>query len=411
MIERTIYPQILKSIQTRPITLIAGARQVGKSTLCAKLAKEKNYNYVSLDDIRERETAIKDPELFLRIHKWPLIIDEVQYAPALFDAIEHIVNEERMSKGSNRGMYVLTGSQSYALLANAAQSMAGRVGIISMSPLSASEINAVEETPFDFDALKRSERVKSYKIGVADLYRLIVRGMYPELYDDPDLDSDVFYSDYVESYINKDVSQIVNLKDKIKFQNFMEILASSTGEELVYDTIAKAIGVSCKTIESWISVLVAGDIIHLLQPYNENSVLKRVVKRPKVYFCDTGLACFLSRLNNPGTLRLSRFNGRFVETYIVNEIIKSFKNSNKTPNFFYYRDKDQREIDLIVLDGGKLNLIECKSGVSYGLKDVSAFGALTRKTRYEIGARCIVCNTETIYSIGDGVIVFPISAI
>lgn len=194
-------------------------------------------------------------------------------------------------------------------------------------------------------------------------------------------------------------------------QNFMEILASFTGEELVYDRIAKAVGVSILTIQSWISVLIAGDIIHLLQPYNENSIIKRVVKRPKIYFSDTGLACYLARLNHPETLKVSRFNGRFVETYIVNEIMKLYKNNGKRPNFFYYRDNDQKEIDLIILNEGKLHFVECKSGVSFNIGDVSSFETLRNKTNYEIGSWCIVCNTKEIYSIGNGIVVLPISAI
>jgi len=206
-------------------------------------------------------------------------------------------------------MYVLTCSQNYNLLANISESMAGRVSIIKISPLSVNEIKNIDELPFNIDLEKNIQRVKNNVISYDDLYSLIVKGMYPELYDNPALDIDIFYSDYVETYINKDVSQIIKLSDKLKFQNFMEILASLTGKEIVYDTIAKAVGVNIKTISSWISILTAGNIIHLLEPYNENSILKRVVKRPKIYFCDTGLTCYLARLNNPKTLSLSRFNG------------------------------------------------------------------------------------------------------
>ncbi len=411
MIKRTIYSQIIKSIKTRPVTLITGARQVGKSTLCKQLVKEYGFNYVSLDNLRDRQSAINDPEMFLQLHKCPLIIDEVQHAPKLFDVIESIVNEEKFKNDKNYGLFVLTGSQAYKLIEGVSESMAGRVSIIKMSPFSKSEINNVEENPFSVNLEMNHKRCSNYKIEVDDLYNTIVRGLYPELYDNLELDTEQFYSDYVETYINRDVSQIIKLNDKLKFQNFMEVLASFTGEELVYDTIAKAIGVSVLTIQSWISVLIAGDIIHLLQPYNENSILKRVVKRPKIYFSDTGLACYLARLNHPEILKASRFNGRFLETYIVNEIMKSYKNNGKRPNFFYYRDNDQKEIDLIILNEGKLHFVECKTGVSFHMGDVSSFETLRKKTSYEIGSCCIVCNTQEIYSIGNGILVLPISVI
>lgn len=291
LIKRTIKEQILKSIKNKPVTLITVARQVGKSTLCYQIKKELDYNYVSLDDIRERKQAITDPEMFLQLHKWPLIIDDVQYAPKLFEVIEGIVNKEKLENGNNYGMYILTGSQAYELMSGVTESLAGRVSIIRMSPLSTREIFDSSEKKFEIDPIILANRSKDFTLEANDLYKLIVRGMYPELYENSNLDSNMFYSNYVDTYIERDVSQIINLKDKLKFQNFMEVLASITGEELVYDTLSKAVGVKVETIKSWISVLIAGDIIYLLEPYNEMSVVKRIVKRPKIYFNDTGLAC------------------------------------------------------------------------------------------------------------------------
>ena len=191
----------------------------------------------------------------------------------------------------------------------------------------------------------------------------------------------------------------------------MEVLASLTGQELVANNIANAIGVSGVTIQSWISVLLAGNIIYLLEPYNERSTLKRVIKRPKVYFSDTGLAAYLARLNNASVLSKSIFAGRFVETYIINEIIKSYKNNNKKTNFYYYRDIDQKEIDLVMLDKGILHFVECKSGVSYSKKDVLAFNKLAGYTSLEIGNGCIVCATDNVYSIDANVYAIPFGSI
>lgn len=411
MIARTIKESVLNAIKNKPVVLITGARQVGKSTLCGEIKKEYNYGYVSLDNLRERETAIRDPELFLSLHKAPLIIDEVQYAPKLLDVIESIVNKVKFEGGNNKGMYILTGSQIYSLMENVSESLAGRVSIIEMSPFSLRETKGLEELPFVIDPVVNQKRSRENNISVDDLYKQIVKGFYPELYDNPELDSETFYSDYVKTYIERDVSQIINLNDKLKFQRFMEVLASLTGEEFVGNNLAKSIGVSLPTIESWLSVLVAGNIVYLLEPYNEHSTLKRVVKRPKLYFADTGLACYLARLNNMEVLRNSIFSGRFVETYIVNEIIKSYKNNNKKINFYYYRDADQKEIDLIMIDGGTLHFIECKSGVPYSKQDVSAFYTLKRSTKYKVGNSAIVCSTDTIYSIEDAIYAVPVGSI
>ena len=411
MIKRTIKEAVTKALKNKPVVLITGARQVGKSTLCGEIKKEYGYEYVSLDNLRERDTAIRDPELFLSLHKAPLIIDEVQYAPKLLDVIESIVNKVKFEGGNNKGMYILTGSQIYSLMENVSESLAGRVSIIEMSPFSLREIRGLEELPFIIDPIINQKRNKENQIGIDELYRQIVNGFYPELYDNVDLDVDTFYSDYVRTYIERDVSQIINLNDKLKFQRFMEVLASLTGEEFVANNLAKSIGVSLPTIESWLSVLVAGNIVYLLEPYNENSTLKRVVKRPKLYFADTGLASYLARLNNAEVLRNSIFSGRFVETYIVNEIIKSYKNNNKKINFYYYRDADQKEIDLVMVENGTLHFIECKSGVSYSKSDISAFSTLRKSTKYKVGNSGIICSTETIYSIDKDVYAIPCGAI
>lgn len=320
MIERTIEKEVIKGIKNRPVVLITGGRQVGKSTLCFKLKRELGFNYVSLDDLRLREQAKSDPELFLETHKWPLIIDEVQNAPVLFDAIEAIVNKEKLKNGSNYGMYVLISSQSYELMQDVSQSLAGRVGIINMCPLSLREINNSDEKVFSYDVLELAKRSNYFDYSSDILFEYITRGMYPELYANKELDPEFFYSSYLSTYIEREVSKIINIRDKLKFQYFMQLLASMTWQELVYETIARAVGVTIETIKSWISVLLAGDIIYLLKPYNELSFVKRIVKRPKLYFCDTGLACYLANLSNPESLKNSIFKGRFVETFIVNEL-------------------------------------------------------------------------------------------
>ena len=426
MISRTIKESILKSIKNKPVTLITGARQVGKSTLCGELKKELNYEYVSLDNLRERETAIRDPELFLALHKAPLIIDEVQYAPKLLDVIESIVNKVKFEGGNNKGMYILTGSQIYSLMENVSESLAGRVSIIEMSPLSLREIRGLKETPFVIDPVINKERSEENAINIDELFDYVVRGFYPELYDNKDLVTDNFYSDYVKTYIERDVSQIINLNEKLKFQRFMEVLASLTGEEFVANNLAKSIGVSLHTIESWLSVLVAGNIVYLLEPYNENSTLKRVVKRPKIYFYDTGLAAYLARLSNKEVLKNSIFSGRFIETFIVNEIIKSYINQGKDykKRIYYYRGKDkvkktkngidsyeENEIDLIIEENGILYPIEIKKTTNPKSEMASAFDVLDKDIDKKRGIGVIICRSDYKLKLRDNLYALPIEYI
>ncbi len=409
MIKRTILDYVTKSVKFYPVTLITGARQVGKSTL-ARLFIEKGFSYVSLDDSRECELAIKDPQLFLNLHPWPLIIDEIQKAPILFSSIEEIVNKEKMKNNDNHGMYILTGSQVYKLMKGVSESMSGRVWITHMQPLSRNETIGRDDPIFSIDIKKINKRAKTNPLPLKELYKNIVRGFYPELHANKELPTDMFYSSYVETYLERDVSEIINVKDKFAFRRFMELLASLTGQELVYDNLAKEIGVDIKTIKSWVSVLLAGDIIYLLKPYNEYSVSKRVVKRPKIYFSDTGLASYLARVSSPETLQASFLNGRFVETYIINELRKSYLNNGKAPNFYYYRDASMHEIDLIILEDATLYRIECKAGINYSLSDIKSFIRL-EDSKYSLGTSGIICNTDSIYPLNEDAFVLPLAGI
>ena len=409
MIKRTILKEIELSVKSRPITLITGARQVGKSTL-AQLFMKDGFSYVSLDNSRERELARKDPSMFLELHPWPLIIDEVQRAPELFEALEEKVNKEKMNNSRNYGMYIITGSQMYKLMEKVTESMAGRVSIIHMLPLSRNEILGREEKVFTFDLNEINKKASSNPLSIKALFKDIVHGYYPELYSNELLISERYYSDYIESYIERDVSDMINIKDKFSFRRFMELLGSLTGEELIYDNIAKIIGVDTKTIKAWVSILVAGDIIYLLEPYNEYSITKRIVKRPKIYFNDTGLASYLAKINSPETLESSFLSARFVETYIINELRKSYVNNGKNPNFYYYRDNNMNEIDLIIIEDGKMYRIECKTGINFNLSSIKGFKQV-ENTNYKLSLSGIICNTGSIYSLKENIYVIPIAGI
>ena len=290
------------------------------------------------------------------------------------------------------------------------ESLAGRVSIIHMMPLSRNEILGRDEPVFDFDLKNIQKRANDNPLTVIELFDNIVKGFYPELYSNSGLKLQKFYSDYVETYIERDVSDLVNVKDKLLFIHFMELVASLTGEEIVYDNIAKILGIDKKTVMSWLSILIAGNIVYLLEPYNEMSIAKRIVRRPKLYFTDTGLACYLARLTSGEILQNSNFSGRFVETYIINELRKSYVNNGIEPHFYYYRDNNMNEIDLVIIQDGKLHRVECKSGIKFNNSAVKGFKQLD-KTNYQIGAKAIICNTDKIYPLDDDVYVLPLSSI
>lgn len=383
---------------------------MGKTTLCLKLRDEIGMNYVSLRDRREREMARSDPESFLGIHKTPLIIDEVQYAPSLLEHIEAVVDRVKEERGSNKGLFVLIGSQAYELMEGMTDSLAGRISVINMSPLSMNEIIGREEIPFDIDPQKNIERSLEHPIGVREFYERLIRGMYPEPEMEPELTTQEFYSDYVSAYIDQDVTEIINVVNKDKFHSFMQLMGSLTGQELNYERIASDIGIDNKTVKSWISVLIAGDIIHLLQPYNDRSTSKRIVKRPKMYFWDTGLACHLARVMDADSLMAGYLKGAMTETYMVNEIVKSYRNNRMDSPCYYYRDSNKNEVDVVIVRGGHMSLIECKSGTEFGWNDIKVMDRGI-PSQYPITGRCVLCLTEKPYPINDKVYALPVTSI
>ncbi len=406
MIKRSVYDTILRTISAKPVTLITGARQVGKTTLCNALKDEIGAEYVTLADHDERELAKRDPYMFLAIHKAPLIIDEVQYAPELFQEIESIVDRERLRDPLVNSLFILASSQSYGLMKDVTQSLSGRIGIVTVPTISLCEEAGVDERPFRIDPIDAF--AAGSEIEMTDLPKKVIRGMYPELLMNDRISAASFYSDYVDTYIMRDVSEMVNVQDKDRFRSFMEVVASLTGQELVYETITKAIGADVKTIKRWLSVLVAGDIIRLLEPYSDVSVTKRVSKRPKIYFKDTGLACFLARIPDERILFSSYLKGPMMETFIVNEIIKTHENKGLKTPFFYYRDNNNVEIDLVMLYDGVLSMIECRSGHTYDKGDIKAFDRLSTNLD-RIG--CIVCNCNRPYPITREVYALPLRSV
>ena len=410
MIERTIYRQILHSISLRPATLITGARQVGKTTLCLKLRDEQGYNYVSLRNQKERSLARNDPCTFLDIHPWPLVIDDIQYAPNLLEHIESIVDTQTIQGKDNKGVYVLAGNQNFSYMKGIMDSLAGRISLLNVPTLTMSEVIGRDEIPFEPDLDRNIKRSEGYSLTERQFFERAFRGMYPLLETDDNLTSDDFYNEYIETYLDRDVREFINVKNKDKFYVFLQTVASFTGQELNYEKISSDVGVDGKTIKEWISVLIAGDIIHLLQPYSDRLTSKRVVKRPKLYFWDTGLACYLARVLDVDSLMAGYLKGAMTETFMVNEILKTYRNAKMESPFYYYRDGNNKEIDLVMVKDGKISLIECKSGIEFGWNDIKAM-AHGIPSQYPIGSKCVMCLTDRPYPIKDDIYALPVTSI
>lgn len=412
MLQRTILEQVRESTRHFPVTIVSGPRQVGKSTLIYNEMVREGYSYVTLDDRNDCMDAINDPKSFLERISYPVIIDECQRAKELFAEIEAIVNKVRLEKGSRaaNGMFILSGSSSKALLENARESMAGRCNILKMSPLSFREIIQKEEKPFVIDKIESRKRAADYSLDEKGLLEYIVKGCMPQLYDDPDISRDQFFSSYIETYMSKDLPEVLEIRNEKKFNDFLTLLASNTGEELIYDAYARNIGVKAPTIRQWISALEKTGIIWLAKPYNEDSLAKQITKRPKLYFFDTGFACYLAGIRNSRALESSFLKGRFVETWIANEIRKSYMNNGVDQPVGYYRDERQNEIDLVILRDARLMLLECKSGTNFNYSAVKAFECLDN-TKYEKGINALICTSSEPYSISEDVLALPISAI
>lgn len=357
-IKRHLEQEILNASKYYPVVMVCGQRQVGKSTMLNHL-RENGRNYVTLDDGNARRLAMNDPALFFETYGYPLLIDEFQRAPSILLEMKKIIDKKALDGEDNSGMFWLTGSQKFMMMENVSESLAGRIAVFEMSSLSKAEIENRE--PFLFhpsiDALK--ERLKSC-IGkdIHEIYKNIYRGGMPKLVA-TDLDRDRFYMDYVNTYIERDIKDLSQIGKLHEFYDFLVYMASRTGQELKYDDIANTIGISAPTVKAWISILERSGVIYILRPYYSN-ITKRLVKTPKVYFLDTGLAAYLCRWPSAETLENGAMDGAFFETYVISEIVKSYYNAGKQVDLFYYRDIDKKEIDLLIVEGDNIYPIEIK---------------------------------------------------
>ena len=364
----TVVSQVTKEY---PVVLVTGPRQVGKTTMLQKLMEGTNRRYVSLDDLNERSIAKTDPELFLQMHKPPVLIDEVQYAPELFTYIKIHVDQNH-----EPGAFWLTGSQVFKLMRGVQESLAGRVAVLSMTSLSQAEICGSEMEPFSVDLDALTKRAKSRAaVDIRDIYERIYRGSMPAIVSGANSNSQIFYSSYLSTYIERDVKELSDAIDSLKFLNFITAAAARCGQMLNVAEIARDADINQKQAKDWLSILETLGIIFYLHPYS-NNLLKRLVKTPKLYFYDTGLVCYLTKWSSAETLESGAMNGAVLENYVVCEITKTYLNSGREPYMYYYRDKDMKEIDVVLEHDGVLNPIEIKKTSNPGTELTKAFGLL-----------------------------------
>ncbi len=407
-IERAITPILKKRVSTSKVTWITGARQVGKSTIVKH--EFSDFNRANFDDHLTRLQANEEPKLFFLNHPRPLFIDEVQKESSVLEEIKLIVDDS-----DERGMFILSGSQRLELMKGVSESLAGRVSVNELSGLSLREIHGIKFNqhfvPTDAYISEREKELKYYD----NLWETIHRGSYPELYD-IDRDWQDFYSSYVSTYLERDINEIVSV-DSLTFTKFLIATAARTGELLNYSNIANEVGVSEPTIKTWISILERTGIVFLLQPYS-SSALNRAVKTPKLYFRDTGLACYLTRWLTADALKNSAVAGNMFETFVVSEILKSYMNEGKDYRFniFYYRGKDknassENEIDMVIEENGVLYPVEIKMSGNPKANMGAANTVLDKIPEKKRGTGIILCLIDQKTYLRENLIALPIAYI
>ena len=399
---RAMEPLIESVSQEYPVVLLVGPRQTGKTRMLRHLSEGTRRGYVSLDDLTNRALAKQDPAMFLQLHPAPVLIDEVQYAPELFAQIKLKADADREA-----GAFWLTGSQPFRMMKLAGETLAGRAAILHMDALSHRECSGIAETaPFEVSTEAFRRRASDMEpLTTPGLFAEIWRGSMPGLVSGEFTNRDIFYSSYVQTFVERDVRDLYPGVDPIAFSHLLRAVAARVGQEVNVHEIAKELGVGDTSVRTGIGVLEKSNVVHLLHPYSSNA-LKRTVKWPKLYFFDTGLVSFLLRWSSPETLEAGAMSGAIFENWVVNEIRRSFSQRGVEPPLWYYRDRDGKEIDLVVESDGALHPIEIKKSATPKREMTAAFRMLDaapqpRKT----GA--IVCMAGEVGAVSSDVLVLP----
>ena len=395
---------IAELTKTWPAILLTGPRQSGKTTMLKSLAEKEKIGreYVSLDDLTMREMAKNDPKLFLQLHKPPVLIDEVQYAPELFTYIKIHIDEHH-----NPGDFLLTGSQIFRLMHGVQESLAGRVAVLHMSPLSQRELISAQPRPFStcFEALVEDSKNIS-PLTTPEIFERIWNGCMPGLAGGAYTDRNIFYSSYISTYIERDVRELSGTIDALKFSRFITAVAARAAQMVNYQAIADDAEVDKATAKKWLEILETLGIIFLLHPFS-NNVLKRTIKSSKLYFYDTGFVCYLTRWSSPEVAESGAMSGALLENFAVSEIMKSYQNVGETPYMHYYRDRDAREIDVILEGDGKLCPLEIKKTTTPDKRITRAF-KLIDKSPLELGTSAVLCMTDKLSAFDSKNLIVPI---
>lgn len=403
-IRRHIEERILDLSKSYAAILLTGPRQAGKTTMLHELSKKENIGrkYVTLDDLNERSLAKSDPALFLQMHQPPVFIDEVQYAPELFTYIKIHIDQHY-----HPGDFWLTGSQIYRLMRGVQESLAGRVALLHMSPLSQREITGTPCVPFRTipeQLISDQERIAA--VSAPDLFMRLWTGSMPGLVSGQFPDRNMFYSSYISTYIERDVRDISGNVDALKFSRFVVAAAARCSQLLNYNAIAEDADVDIQTAKSWINILETLGIIFLLHPYS-NNVLKRTIKTPKLYFYDTGLVCYLTRWSSSEVAMNGAMNGALLENFTVSEIMKSYQNAGLEPYLYFYRDRDAKEIDVILEEDGKLCPLEIKKTSAPDTRLTRVFSVID-KSPLQPGTGAVLCLADHFGAIDRNNLIVPI---
>lgn len=401
-ISRNLEAVVKQVTSEYPVVLVTGPRQVGKTTMLQKMMEGTERGYVSLDDLNERSLAKTDPELFLQLHKPPVLIDEVQYAPELFTYIKIYADSHH-----EPGAFWLTGSQVFKLMRGVQESLAGRVAVLSMTSLSQAELCGSDMTPFDVElqSLMAREKVR-IPADTREIYERIYRGSMPAIASGQNSNNQIFYSSYLSTYIERDVKELSDAIDSLKFLRFITAVAARCSRMLNVSDIAQDADINQKQAKDWLQILETLGIIFYLHPYS-NNLLKRLVKTPKLYFYDSGLVCHLTRWSSAEVLESGAMNRAILENYVVSEIAKTYMNSGREPYMYYYRDKDAKEIDIVLEHDGILNPIEIKKTSNPGTELTKVFALLDRAS-VPRGKGAVVCMKPKVGVIDRDNFVVPI---
>ena len=402
-IKRHMEKTVIKYSKMFDAVMLTGSRQVGKTTMLRTVTD--GYTYVTLDDPVLLQSAINEAGTFFKDSPPPVFVDEIQYAPNLFPYIKMYADKEHKA-----GQFFLSGSQQFKMMKNVSESLAGRIGILNLAGLSLREICGVEfDKPFIPTAEYFAERREDIKeTDYKGIWKVIHRGGMPRLNADMEIEWQAFYASYSKTYIERDVRELAQVGDELKFYKFMTSIAASIGQLVNLAAISRDVGISQPTADRWLSILITSNIICLLQPYH-NNLTKRAIKTPKVYFMDTGLAAYLTRWPTPETLQAGAQAGAFFENFVIAEIYKSYYNAGIIePPLYFYRDKEQNEIDLLIQEGDTLHPIEIKKHADPKRDDISAFGVLDKISGITRSSGGVVCMYDNLITLKNEDKVIPV---